>query len=38
MAKLINITADVLPIQTTDKAACLAILQTIFSAIKTEHS
>ena len=36
MAKLL--TSIITPIQTTDKSACLTILQTIFTAIKAEHS
>jgi len=38
MAKILTPAPIIIPIQTTDKATCLTILQTIFSAIKTEHS
>lgn len=38
MAKLLTIPTTVSSIQTSDKAACLVILQTIFSAIKTANS
>lgn len=38
MAKLLTTSTGVTPIQSADKAACLAVLQTIFSAIKTAHS
>ena len=37
MAKLLT-TTIMTPIQTTDKSACLTLLQTIFAAIKAEHS
>ncbi len=38
MAKLLTNSTGVSTIQTADKNACLAVLQTIFSAIKTAHS
>jgi len=37
MAKLLTPTI-MTPIPATDKSACLTLLQTIFTAIKTEHS
>jgi hypothetical protein len=38
MAKLLTPAPVITSIQQTDKSTCLTILQTIFSAIKTEHS
>jgi hypothetical protein len=38
MEKLLSPSGMISSIQTTDKSACLTILQTIFTAIKTEHS
>jgi len=38
MAKLLTPAPIITSIQTTDKATCLTILQTIFSVIKAEHS
>lgn len=37
MAKVLE-TIIMTPIQTSDKSACLTILQTVFTAIKAEHS
>ena len=38
MAKLLTPPPIITPVQTADKKTCASLLQTIFSAIKAEHS